>query len=235
MTKFVIEVMGRLLDESAEERLALQWVVERSAERLGARAAGALLADQANHLKVAAATSRSVLALQQLGAASGEGPGQACFRDGKPVLVPDFSAAKKKWPQYADKAGAVGIGAATSIPLHDRNSGRQLGVLSLFHARPRPMHEGQLAAALALADAVSLGLMRRWELQAVRRENGQLLRALSSRVVIEQAKGVLAERWQTDVSTAFDVLRKHARARQMRLAEAARAVVEGEPGADPLA
>ncbi|WP_146075096.1 GAF and ANTAR domain-containing protein [Streptomyces sp. Ru73] len=231
----VLEVMRRLLDETVAEETALQWAAEQSTRRLGGCAAGVLLADRGDGLRTAAATSSPAHALQQVAAAHGEGPGPECIRRGESVLVPDLSATEARWPEYARTAKAAGIGAAGSFPLHHHNGGPTLGALNLFDARPGAMPGPRVAAAQDLADALALGLRQRRKSQAAHCKIAQLQQALTSRVLIEQAKGMLAERWQTDVQTAFDVLRKYARAQQLRLVKVAGAVVERRPGAGPPA
>ncbi|MFJ8828302.1 ANTAR domain-containing protein [Streptomyces sp. NPDC102467] len=234
LANLVLEVMSQLLDESVEEQLSLQRVAQRSAEQLGVRGAGVLLAGPADGLAVVAATSPSIQALQQLAVASGQGPEPVCFQRGEPMLVTDLPAARGQWPQYAGEADGAGVGAVSSLPLPHQGNDRLLGVMNLFYAWPGPIGEAQLMAAQTLADALALALGQRRKREAVRRENGQLRQALSSRVVIEQAKGALAARLEITLDEAFARLRTHARSRQQKLTALSAQIARGHVPADLL-
>ncbi|MGI5473124.1 ANTAR domain-containing protein [Streptomyces sp. CA-132043] len=231
----VVEVVKRLRDEAVEELPSLQWAAEQCRTVFQVRAAGVLLADRDGGLQVAAATSPPVQALQRLATARGQGPGPACFRRGVLVLVPELPAVRGRWPQYASAARGAGICSVGSFPLHDRRAGGGLlGVLSLFDVRPGPLRSPP-AAVQVVADAAALALTQRRVANQLPPREGQMDQHVSGRLLIEQAAGVLAERWQSDVTIALEALRKHARRQQMPLAEAARAILEGGPGSLPLA
>ncbi|MEV5611159.1 GAF and ANTAR domain-containing protein [Streptomyces sp. NPDC052225] len=229
-----VQLVDKLLDEEAAEDAVLEEWAHWCSAHFGVREAGVLLADDGGALRVVAATAPDVRMLQTVAADSGEGPGPGAFHSGMPVVVDDLAAAADRWPAYASWADEFGIVAIGSLPLRHRASSRVLGVLNLFVAESVPSKES-MRAAQSLADAAGTGLAHRRAMGAARRTVGQLEHALASRVLIEQAKGILAERWRTDVGTAFDRLRRHARSRRVRLDDISRAVVARDPDGDPFA
>ncbi|MEU7486895.1 ANTAR domain-containing protein [Streptomyces sp. NPDC042319] len=216
------------------ELLSLQWAAEQCRTVFEVRGAGVLLADREGGLQVAAATSPPVQALQRLAAARGQGPGPACFRRGLLVLVPELPAVRSRWPQYASAARGAGIRSVGSFPLRDRRAGGGLlGVLTLFDVRPGPLRSPP-AAVQVVADAAALALTQRRLANQPPPRGEQTDHDVPGRLLIEQAAGVLAEQWQSDVPIALEALHKHARREQMPPAETARAVLEGGPGIVPL-
>ncbi len=119
-----------------------------------------------------------------------------------------------------------------AIPLRLR--GQAIGVLNLFHRTPGPLPETDLSLGQALADVATIGILQE---RAIRRGevlNEQLQTALNSRVIIEQAKGVVAQSLGVGMDAAFDRLRRHARHNNLRLVEVARRTVTGELDLDVL-
>jgi GAF domain-containing protein len=157
---------------------------------------------------------------------SDQGPCLDCFRTGRPVAVADLAdAGARRWPRFAAEARRTGFTSVHALPMRLRDE--VIGALNLFHVRPRALTDETLAVAQALADVATIGLLqerviRRGEILA-----GQLHSALNSRVLIEQAKGVIAERNGTNVADAFALLRKAARDRNRRLSDLAHGVVDG--------
>ncbi len=137
----------------------------------------------------------------------------------------DLDGARERWPQFAPQAIDGGFRSANALPLRLRS--QVVGSLNLFHAETGGLGETELPLAQALADAATIGILHQ---QIVRRGEivtGQLQLALNSRVVIEQAKGVLAERLQISPDDAFEVLRGAARSRNRLLSDLAREVATG--------
>ncbi|MFJ2767125.1 ANTAR domain-containing protein [Streptomyces sp. NPDC087300] len=136
-----------------------------------------------------------------------------------------------RWPAFTRHALDAGITAVTALPISYR--GHLTGSLDLYHQHrslgPSDAQWGQL-----LARAAAIGLAHRTELRGARTHRDQLQTALSSRVLIEQAKGILAERLDCTVDDAFDRLRRHARAHRMKLSDLSREVITSPHWATPF-
>jgi GAF domain-containing protein len=208
----------------------LHVLTERCVQLLGVAAAGLLLADQRDNLRVVAASSERTRLLELFALETDQGPGVDCFRSGRPVSVPDLPATGR-WPRFAAAAAEVGFRAVHALPMRLR--AEVIGALSLFNGNAGGLDPGRLRIGQALADVSTIGLLQQ---RAIRRREvlaEQLQTALNSRVAIEQAKGVLAERLRLDMGEAFAVLRQHARLRNRRLSEVAQAVVNGTEQVQP--
>ena len=202
----------------------LHVLTTRSVELLDVSAAGLLLADPRGELRVVAASSEAARVLELFQLQSDEGPCLDCFRSGQPVACIDLSA-DPRWPQFADQAGQAGFSAVQALPMRLRD--QVIGALNLFRGTvgafdPEVVHVGQ-----ALADVATISLLHDRSMRRTDTLNEQLQTALNSRVVIEQAKGKLAERLGIDVNQAFSLLRDQARNRNQRLSDLARAFVDG--------
>src|ERR1700733_6544586 len=197
----------------------LHLLTDRSARLLDVSAVGLLLADPRGELRVVAASSEAARLLELLQLEGDQGPCLDCFRPGLPVTSADLSA-DDRWPQFAVAARLAGFAAVQALPMRLRD--QVVGALNLFRDAPDDVRVGQ-----ALADVATIGLLHERSMRRRDALNEQLQSALNSRVVIEQAKGKLAERLGVDMSEAFIVLRDHARSHNRRLSEVARAFVEG--------
>jgi GAF domain-containing protein len=165
-----------------------------------------------------------------------EGPCLDCFRTGNPVIDVALDTANERWPRFAVEAHAAGFGAVHALPMRLR--GTVIGALNLFHERPGRLSEADVHAGQALADVATIAILQHRAALQAQQINVQLTNALNSRVIIEQAKGVLSERQGVDLEAAFRTLRQHARNHNLRLADVAASVILGSlPVAelDPLA
>ena len=185
--------------------------------------AGVLLADRRQMLHVLAASSEATRDLELFQLQRDQGPCLECFHGGLPVSVADLEAEIGRWPQFVEAACAAGFASVHAVPMRLRET--VLGTLGLFGTRVGALTEDDLSLAQALAHVGSVALVQ----AQTRADNAeiaeQLQRALSSRVVLEQAKGVLAQRGDLGMDHAFAVLRRYARDHNLRLAEVASAVV----------
>ncbi|MCI3927809.1 GAF domain-containing protein [Streptomyces sp. AN091965] len=188
LAQAAVELMERLVDDIVDEQEGLEWLAERCVELFGVDAAGVLLIAPTGPPRAAAATTPAVRSLQQLAAASGEGPGPACCHTGTRVVVPDLLRALSPWPRYTRHACSVGARAVCSLPLRHRRSARTLGALNLFARSPETLGDAGLEAAQIIADTAALALVQRRVHAGLHRARGQLQHALDSRVLIEQAK-----------------------------------------------
>ena len=202
----------------------------RSVELLDVAAAGLLLADPRGELRVVAASSEATRLLELFQLQSDQGPCLDCFRSGQPVACADLAAGAQRWPRFAGAARDAGFGAVQALPMRLRD--QVIGALNLFRAAPGPFDPASVRVGQALADVATISLLNQRSTARSDILNKQLQAALDSRVVIEQAKGKLAERLGLDVDHAFELLRSAARDRNLRLADLARAVIDGT---EPLA
>lgn len=202
----------------------LHVLTERSVRLLEVSAAGLLLTNAEGTLQVVAASTERTRLLELFQLQTDEGPCVDCFRSGAPVSVPDIGAAGR-WPRFAVAAAEVGFAAVHAVPMRLRKE--VIGALNFFGIDAGPLDSRKLRMGQALADVATIGLLQQ---RAIHRRDvlsEQLQNALNSRVTIEQAKGVLAERLQVDMDQAFEILRTHSRNHNRRLSELALAVVEG--------
>jgi len=202
----------------------LHVLAERCVQLLGVSAAGLLLTDQQGALQVVAASSERTRLLELFQLQTDQGPCVDCFRAGAPVSVADLASAGR-WPRFTAAAAEVGFAAVHALPMRLRDE--VVGALNLFDTNPGPLERGTLRVGQALADVATIGLLQQ---RAIHRRDvltEQLQTALNSRVLIEQAKGVVAERLHLDLDDAFTLLRSRARSHNRRLSDLARAVVDG--------
>jgi transcriptional regulator with GAF, ATPase, and Fis domain len=209
----------------------LHRLAERCVELLDCSEAGLLLADAAGMLRVMASSSERSDALDLLQTQNEEGPCFEAYHRGEPVSSQDLVADHDRWPTFAPEAVQRGFCSVQALPMRVRGS--TVGALNLFRSDTGAIADRDLPLAQAMADIAALSLLQERTLRESRGVVGQLQAALSSRVVIEQAKGVLAERAQIGVDAAFERLRGYARRENRRLSDVARDVIEGtlEPAA----
>jgi transcriptional regulator with GAF, ATPase, and Fis domain len=201
-------------------------------ELLEVTAAGLMLVDAGGRLRVMSSSSERSRLLELMEIQNEQGPCLDCHREGGPVLVADLAAERARWPGFAEEAMRGGFRAAYALPMRLRSD--TIGALNLFHRDPDTVTAATLRIGQALADVATIAILQQRAARAREDLVGQLQTALNSRVIIEQAKGVLAEREHADMSTAFSLLRGHARSTHQQLSDVARAVVAGELGTDHL-
>ncbi|TPG23987.1 GAF and ANTAR domain-containing protein [Mycolicibacterium hodleri] len=153
------------------------------------------------------------------------GPCLEAYRSGNVVVAEHLAAEAARWPAFAERAAEYGFRSVVALPLRLRDE--RVGALNLFRADTGPMTTADVAVGQALADVATIGILHQRILTRSEVVNQQLQTALNTRLVIEQAKGVLAERGTVDMDRAFNLLRGHARRTNRRLAELAPDVVDG--------
>jgi len=195
-------------------------------ELLEVTAAGLMLVDASGRLRVMASSSERSRLLELLEIQNDEGPCLDCYRSGQPILVGDLSGQHGRWPAFTQEAGRVGFAAVYALPMRLREE--TIGALNLFHRQPDAISDAGLRLAQALADVATIGILQQRAVQRSTDLAGQLQTALNSRLIIEQAKGVLAEREHLEMPEAFEMLRGHSRRTGRKLSEVAAAVVAGE-------
>ena len=196
------------------------------ADLLDVASAALLLADERGVLHVMAASSDATRDLETFQLQRQEGPCLDCHHDGSAILVPDLATERARWPVFVPAAIAAGFGAVHAVPMRLRDV--VLGTLGLFSTRPGVLNAEDVDLAQALAHVASVALVADKALSDKAAINEQLQRALQSRVILEQAKGVLAERGGLEMAEAFAVLRRHARDHNQKLSELAHSLVSRE-------
>jgi GAF domain-containing protein len=203
----------------------LQRLVDECVSLLDASAAGLVLADQRGGIQVLASTSEKTRLLELFQLQVDRGPCLECVRTGVPVLAPDLQLSTWRWPEFVVEAGEQGFRSVHALPLRLRTE--TLGALGLFHTQPGSLPDEDIRAAQALADVATIGILQQRSIARGEVLAEQLQTALNSRVVIEQAKGVLAATGNLDMDRAYTRLRDYSRRRNLRLTATARAIADG--------
>ncbi|HEX4444028.1 MAG TPA: GAF and ANTAR domain-containing protein [Galbitalea sp.] len=201
----------------------LQTLVERCVDLLDVDAAGILLADEFGELEVVASTSEASRLVEIMQLSAEAGPCIESYRTGAVISVPDIAQSPPQWKQFRRGAREQGFAAAFSIPLRLRET--TIGALNLLGATVGQLRDQDIRAAQALADVATIGVLHERTLRESGAIRDQLSNALNSRVIIEQAKGVIAQLHSTSVEEAFNLLRSYARSNRRGLSEVAADVV----------
>jgi transcriptional regulator with GAF, ATPase, and Fis domain len=209
----------------------LHLLTDRSVALLSAAAAGVVLADPRGQLRVAAASSQAAGLMELFQIQNDQGPCLDCFRTGQPVTAADLTGPDQQWPRFAAAAITAGFRAVEAVPMRLRDE--VIGALNLFRAGPGPLGPAELRIGQALADVATIGLLQERNVRRSETAAEQLQAALNSRVIIEQAKGKLAERLGLDMDRAFALLREYARNSHQRLTDVAHNFVDSATGDFP--
>lgn len=207
-------------------------LTEDCARLLDVASAGLLLADGHGKLHLAAASSERTEDVEHFQLQREQGPCVDCFHRGEPVLVADLRQERERWPQFVPAAEAAGFRSVHALPMRLRDT--VLGTLGLFGTHTGTLDDEDLHLGQALADVASLALVVNRASADQATINRQLQEALNSRVVLEQAKGVLAQTGGLDMDQAFAVLRRYARDHSHNLGEVAARTVSRELSGDAL-
>jgi GAF domain-containing protein len=202
----------------------LQTLVETCNELLGTTASGVLLADDNDELDVVASTSEASRLVEVMQLSASAGPCIESFQTGRVVSIPDIRRSPENWSKFRDKALDLGFNAVDAVPMRLRD--HTIGTLNLLRAEPGDLPEDDLVAARAFADVATIGILHERTLAESSRVRQQLQTALDSRVLIEQAKGVVAYTRRISVEEAFTVIRQYTRSHQQRLSSVAQAIIE---------
>ncbi|WP_030268365.1 GAF and ANTAR domain-containing protein [Streptomyces sp. NRRL B-24484] len=233
LTEVFVEVANSLTGDFGVIEF-LQQLCERCVELLDVDAAGILLADQRDRLMTIAASDERTHVLELFALQHDQGPCVDCHRTGTARVGIDLTDLKvaSEWQAFATQAREVGFVAANAIPM--RRRGRVIGTLGLFQSTPGRLSADDILLAQALADVATVAILQQRTLEDSETERGQLQSALTSRIAVEQAKGVLSERWQLPLDDAFTAFRTYARAHRLRLAELAGEIASGQFDTDRI-
>jgi GAF domain-containing protein len=224
LAQTLVELADTLVaDFDVVELLTL--LTDRCVEVLDVTSAGIMLVAPDGDLRVIASSSDTMRYLELFELQAQEGPCLDCFHTQKAVVNQDLAAANGRWPDFAAEALKAGFHSAHALPMRLR--GTVIGALNLFHTDPGEMSQADLAAAQALADVATIAILQNRAALESQVVNEQLQTALNSRIVIEQAKGVVGERQDLNMEEAFTTLRTYARSHNRRLVDVAYNVIDG--------
>jgi GAF domain-containing protein len=225
-------LLSRTLVELADSLVADFDVVEmltrltaRCVEVLDVDAAGIMLAGPDGELRVMASSTEAMRLLELFQIQAEEGPCFDCYRTGVPVANTDLAVEPERWPRFTPRAIDSDFHSVNALPLRLR--GEVIGALNLFHAAAGEMPSTDAEAAQAFADIATIAILQHRAVQEAKVINDQLNHALNSRILIEQAKGMVSERNHLDMEQSFAVLRTHARNHNLRLLDLAAQIING--------
>ncbi|GAA0804639.1 GAF and ANTAR domain-containing protein [Spirilliplanes yamanashiensis] len=218
-----VDVADTLIDEFDLVEF-LHMVADRTATLVGAASAGVMLADERGRLEFMAASDENAMMLELFQLQNSEGPCLEAFRTGRPVVNVDLGGAADRWPLFAPRATAAGFASVHAFPLRLRR--QVIGALNVFGTPTGGgFDEADVPVVQALADIATIGVLQERAIRHGEILTEQLQGALNSRIVIEQAKGAVAQAHGVSVDEAFGMIRAFARRRNRRLTDLARTIV----------
>ena len=221
LAEVLVEVADTLVDEFDLIEF-LQRVTSHASELVSARICGLMLADQRGHLRLMAASDERAELLELFQIQVEEGPCLDSFRSGEPVIVTDLQEAAERWPSFAPHAVLSGFKSIHAFPMRLR--GHVIGALNMFGSSAGSMDEGDVRVIQALADIATIALLQERAIAHGELLTEQLQSALNSRIVVEQAKGYLAQIHGESPDEAFRRLRTYCRHHGLKLSAVAQAV-----------
>lgn len=233
------ELLARTMVELADNLVAnfdvvdvLHLLIDRCVEVLDVTASGLMVATTTpkGELQEVASSSNPVREIELLQIRAEEGACQDCYHSGQTVASEDL-ASEDRWPIVTPATLEAGFRSVHAVPLRLR--GMTIGGLNLFRTEPGPLNEADATAARALADIATITILQHQAAVEEHVLNQQLQHALDSRVIIEQAKGKLAERTRLEMDRAFEWMRRHARNHNLLLADVAQGVIHDTIELDP--
>ena len=224
LARTLVELADTLVDHFDVVEL-LTLLTDRCVEVLDVSAAGLMLVAPEGDLRVVASSSEEMRLVELFELQSQEGPCPDCYGTGEPVLNQNLARDYGRWPRFGPVALEAGFRSVHAIPMRLR--GVTIGALNLFRDHEGVLDEDDVVAAQALADVATIAILQHRAAIQAHILVDQLNHALKSRIVIEQAKGMLAERTHLDMNEAFSWLRNHARSHNLLLVDVAQSVVDG--------
>lgn len=203
----------------------LHVLVARCTELVNVDDAGVMLADPAGQLHAVAASTEQVRLLELFEVQNQDGPCLDAYRTGEVVHASDLAQRQRDWPTFAEEALRNGFRSAYSVPMQLRDE--TIGAINLLSSEVKDLGDDDSRLLTALAQMATIGLLQERRVTAALTEASGLQRALDSRIRIEQAKGVIAERHGTSVDAAFEMIRRHARDHQLGITLLAERIVNG--------
>lgn len=223
----LLETFARLADTLVDDYdivELLQMLVDTCRDLLDTTAAGILLSDSRGELELVASTSEAGRLVEMMQLSAEAGPCIESFRSGRPVSVPDIAEIGDEWRQFREAALAQGFRSVDALPLRLRDS--TIGTLNLLRATPGAAQHEDILAAQAFADVATIGILHERSIRESAVLSSQLQAALNSRIVIEQAKGVVSHTQGVSIDEAFTLMRAYARSHSMGLSVVAARLVD---------
>lgn len=225
LARTFVELADTLVDDFDVVEL-LTMLAHRCVELLDVAAAGLMLVSAEGDLRIVASSSEEMHLVEVFELQSQEGPCLDCFRTGEPSLHEDLTEESSRWPKFGPVALAAGFRSVQALPMRLR--GKTVGALNLFRTESGALDETDIATAQALADVATIAILQHRAAIQAHLVVDQLNHALHSRVVIEQAKGILAQRAGLNMEAAFLWLRKYARNHNELLVDVAEKIIDGK-------
>ena len=224
LLKAFIEFADTIVDEYDVVEF-LHRLANRCVELLDVSEAGIMLADRDGTLHDVASSSERMRLIELFELQHDEGPCLDAFHTGAAVHCGLTDDANKRWPSFAPHAREVGIKSVSALPMRLRTE--VIGALNILSTRTEPLSGEDQQVAQALADIATIGILQERALNDALVVTSQLEAALESRIVIEQAKGIVAERSHVDIDTAFELLRGYSRTHNHLLRQTAQEIIDG--------
>ncbi len=224
LARTLVELADTLVDDFDVVDI-LTLLADRCVEVLEVEAAGIMLAGPDGQLRVMASSSEAMRVLEVFEIQAQEGPCLDAHRTGQAIVNQDLDSTNGRWPRFAAEALAAGFRSAHAVPMRLRGS--VIGALNLFRTGTGEMGPADIEVAQALADVATIAVLQHRAALEAQVVNQQLTHALNSRVTLEQAKGMVAERLDLDMQQSFATLRNHARHHNLRLSDVAQSVIDG--------
>ncbi len=221
----IVELADNLVDEF-DLIDVLTVLSHRCVEALDVDAVGVLLATPSGELQFVASSSESMRLLELLQLQANEGPCVDSYKSGAPVVDRQLRNSYDRWPVFASRAVEYGFNSVHSFPMRLR--GRTIGALNLFRSSGGLLNEFDVTLAQGLADVATIAILQHRSSLDAKVLNDQLSFALKSRIVIEQAKGMVSQATSSDMDQAFIRMRTHARNHNLKLTEVSRMIVDSE-------
>lgn len=220
----LVELADTLVEDFDVVEL-LTRLIHRCVEVLDVDAAGLMLIGPEGALRLAASSSEAMRVVELFELQSAEGPCLDCYRSGEPVVNQSLDNHESRWPNFVPFAAKAGFRSVHALPMRLR--GQVIGALNLFRSGTGLLESADVVAGKALADMATIAILQHRTVVEAHLLNEQLGIALNSRILIEQAKGVLAERAGIDIEQSFTRLRAYARNHNLRLVDVAADVIAG--------
>ena len=224
LIRTLVELADTLVDDFDLVEL-LTLCAHRCVETIDVSAAGLMLVSPGGDLRVVASSSEAARIVELFEIQGAEGPCVDCYRTGTAVFGESVAEITSRWPSFARVAIDVGFQSVHAIPMRLR--GKVVGALNLFRQEAGSLSPADVLAAQALADVSTIAILQYEAGRHAQIVNDQLHNALTSRIMIEQAKGIVSERLGVDMEGSFSTLRRYARSHNSRLVDVARDVING--------
>jgi transcriptional regulator with GAF, ATPase, and Fis domain len=225
-----VEVADTLVDDFDVIEF-LHMLTDRVAGLFGTGQVGLMLADHRDRLTFMAASDESARLMELFQLQHDDGPCLDAFRTARPVINVNLAAAADQWPKFAPRASQAGFQSVHAFPLRLRK--QVIGAMSVFGSTTE-LDDTNTRIVQSLADVAVIGLLQERAIRCGEILTEQLQRALTSRILIEQAKGIVAQARGVSPDDAFHLIRHYARSHSRRLSDVAGSIVTNLPALPDL-